>query len=41
MHAVLQALREEHGSVEAYVLAAGLTTDEIEALRAALVEPAS
>ena len=41
MHAVLQSLRDEHGSVAAYVLAAGLTTDEIDALRAALVEPAS
>jgi protein tyrosine/serine phosphatase len=40
MHAVLQSLRDEHGSVEDYVLAAGLTTDEIATLRAALVEPA-
>jgi protein-tyrosine phosphatase len=41
MHAVLQTLRDEHGSVEAYVLAAGLTTDEIDALRVALVESVS
>jgi protein tyrosine/serine phosphatase len=41
MHAVLQSLREEHGSVEAYVRTAGLTGDEVDALRAALVEPAS
>jgi hypothetical protein len=41
MHAVLQSLRDEHGSVEAYVRTAGLTGDEVDALRAALVEPAS
>jgi len=40
MHAVLQTLRGEHGSVEGYVRDAGLTDDEIDALRVALVEPA-
>jgi protein tyrosine/serine phosphatase len=38
MHAVLQNLRDEHGSVEEYVQAAGVGRDEIGALRAALVE---
>jgi protein-tyrosine phosphatase len=38
MHVVLQTLRDEHGSVAGYVRAAGITDDEIDALRAALVD---
>jgi len=37
MHVVLQALRDEHGSVAGYVRSTGVTDDEIDALRAALV----
>jgi protein tyrosine/serine phosphatase len=38
MHVVLQTLRDEFGSVAGYVRAAGVTDDEIDALRAALVD---
>jgi protein tyrosine/serine phosphatase len=38
MHVVLQTLRDEHGSVAGYVRSAGVTDDEIAALRAALVD---
>jgi protein-tyrosine phosphatase len=38
MHAVLQSLRDEHGSVEAYVHTTGVTDAEIDALRTALVQ---
>ena len=41
MHAVLESVREEHGSVEAYVRTTGVTGDEIDALRAALVGPSA
>jgi len=36
----LAMVREQHGTVEAYLLAHGLTADELEALRAVLLEPA-
>lgn len=39
MHAVLQSLRDEYGSVEAYVRTTGVTDGEIDTLRAALVQP--
>jgi len=38
MHVVLQTLRDEFGSVAGYVRAAGVNDDEIDALRAALVD---
>jgi protein tyrosine/serine phosphatase len=38
MHAVLESLRDEHGSIEAYVRTTGLTDAEIDAMRAALVQ---
>ena len=39
MHAVLESLRREFASVAGYVRSAGLSDDEIDALRTALVEP--
>jgi protein tyrosine/serine phosphatase len=39
MSTVLEALRTEHGSVEAYVVSTGVTADELTQLRSALVEP--
>jgi protein tyrosine/serine phosphatase len=38
MHAVLESLRDEFGSVDAYVATAGLAEGDVAALRAALVE---
>jgi protein-tyrosine phosphatase len=38
MHALLEALRTSHGSVEDYVISAGVTPAAIEALRASLLE---
>ena len=35
----LATVREAHGSVEAYLMTAGLTSDELETLRTALLEP--
>ena len=39
MHTVLESVRDEFGSVDAYVRSTGVTEDEIDALRAALVQP--
>ena len=39
MHTVLESVRDEFGSVDDYVRSTGVTGDEIDALRAALVQP--
>jgi protein-tyrosine phosphatase len=39
MHAVLESVRDEFASVDDYVRSTGVTAGEIEALRAALVQP--
>ena len=41
MQAALDWMRKEHGSIEAYMRAHGLTTLEIDSMRTELVEPAS
>jgi protein-tyrosine phosphatase len=39
MHLFLTELRERHGSIEAYAKVAGLTSDDLAALRSHLLEP--